>query len=69
MKYGKSAFPYLALLSILLIVMPLTSRQFQKSQEVVVEVKIKKNTTTPNQLAKVRKNQKNKKNLNPVTSK
>lgn len=59
MKYGKSATPYLALLLILLIGMPWASHQFQKTQQVVVEVKIQKKSTQQLQVATVDDKKKN----------
>ncbi|MCR9287761.1 hypothetical protein OAF63_00785 [Saprospiraceae bacterium] len=40
MKYGKSAFPYLALLVVLLIGMPIANYQIQKTQRIQIEVKL-----------------------------
>lgn len=42
MKYGKSAFPYLALLCLILIGMPLANYNIQKTQQIVIEVELKK---------------------------
>lgn len=40
MKYSKSAFPYLALLFIVLFGLPLVNSQAKKTQELVIKVEI-----------------------------
>ena len=55
MKYGKSASPYLVLLFILLIGMPLMNYKMQKTQEVVVEIKKEKRSYQNQRLANSKK--------------
>ena len=68
MKYGKSAFPYLVLLFILLVGMPLINHKMQKAQEIVVEIKKKKPNNKNQQLANTKKEGKETSNLLLMTS-
>ena len=62
MKYSKSALPYLVILFIVLIGMPLANYQMQSTQQVVVEVKFQRPNIKNTQLAnsKTSKNYKKK---------
>ncbi len=69
MKYGKSAMPYLALLFILIIGMPLVNHKMQQTQQVVVEVKVKKRNIENRKFVKSKTNKKESSTLLLMSSK
>ncbi len=69
MKYSKSAFPYVALLLLVLIALPVVNYQTQKTQEVVVEVELKHQTERIRRIADQKKIENNEALLLIISSK